>query len=56
MTLFSHFWEPDTEDQVSVKRDAAHLACQNMIKQYKAIIDQSLYHSNPKHQQLFNSY
>ena len=53
LSLFPHFWEPDTEDQVIIKRNAAIEACQNMLKQYKSIIDKSLYHSNPKHEDPF---
>ena len=55
LALFPHFWEPDTEDQVIVKRNAAIEACQNMLKQYQSVIDQSLYHTNPKHEDLFRT-
>ena len=40
--LFPHFWEPDTEDQVTIKRNAASEACRNMVKQYQSSIDQTL--------------
>ena len=52
---FPFFNDPDTEDQVQIKRDAAYSACQELMLIYDALIKKSPARENPKHRDMHQS-